>query len=213
MPLARRDAGVDPGHKADTGSVEAANEVQAGSEHLLGGHAHPVHNRLDRGWRHLHQERVHADGGGHRDAAACQGRNRLVAGLPETPVRDTAAVLDAVNAYRDRLLHRGRAVRMCRDRQARFVDAIHDQPQLIGRELGEHHVAARGVDAPRGHHLDDVHAPLDPLGNGADDLLSAEDLTTQEETMPGLDRQWWPGGDDGGLGCGGGVAGPCAGPR
>jgi SAM-dependent methyltransferase len=104
---------------------------------------------------------------------------------PMTPaVGDTAAVFDAVDTDCDRLLDRGSAVRMGGDGQTRRVRAIHNELQLGGRELGAHHVAAGSVDASRGHHLDDVHASLHPLGDRPDNPGGPRDFPTQEVTVP-----------------------------
>ena len=148
--------------------------------------------------------RVHADGGAYRDLAVREGRERLVAGLPEAAVGDTAAVLDAVDTDGDRLLHRGSAVRVRGDRQTGRVGSIHNEAQLGGRELGAHDIAARSVDASRGHHLDDVHAALHPFGDGSDDLRGPGDFPAHEVTVPGRAGQGRSGRDDGRLAGAGG---------
>ena len=63
--------------------------------------------------------------GHNRDLAAQEGRQCLVADLPDAAVADTAAMFDTVDTDRDRLLHRRSAMRVSGDGhyRPRGVDA------------------------------------------------------------------------------------------
>jgi len=86
-------------------------------------------------------------------------------------------MLDAIDSDRDRLLHGRGSVRMRSDRNTGCVSPVHDELELSVGELGAHHVGARSVDTARGHHLDDVHAPLHPVRDSTDDLVGPRNLT------------------------------------
>jgi len=74
--------------------------------------------------------------------------------------------------------------------------SVTQELKLSVGELGEHRVGARSVNAARGHHLDDVHAPFHPFRDSTDDLAGPRNLTAHVVTVAALTRQGRPRCDD-----------------